>query len=323
MVRKYHAHYVKLINSADAERGGWWSPATSSLDFCERNYRFEAIPVAEVFNAASSLALCASGVLGLILARRERVPYRFMAVAVLSIVMGLGSAAFHGTLTWFGQMGDELGMVYLVLGWTYCLLCMDGSRSSGARDTPAGEAEEDGEGVKLASGERASLVRASAAAPRPVASRERPALAAVLVAYGVLWTLVHVQGRFTTAFQLHFALLVIGSDVVFRRRFEAWRMRGPGRDAVRLAVDLRKAYYGTIGVGITCWLTDMFLCEYLERALPFNPELHALWHIAAAGYVWCAALLALQLQWTDQGDVTYMDRTWGCIPVLRRKAGAD
>ena len=129
-----------------------------------------------------------------------------------------------------------------------------------------------------------------------------------------------VHGLFTTAFQLHFAALVIGSDVVFRRRFEAWRVRGPGRDAVRLAVNLRKAYYGTILGGIGCWLIDMFLCEYIERALPFNPELHALWHIAAAGYVWCAALLALQLQWTDRGQhVTFMGRICGCIPVLRRR----
>jgi len=356
-----HAEYVKVINPADVGRGGWWAPVTSSLDFCERNYRFDGIPVAEVFNAASSLALCASGVLGLTVARREGVPRRFKAVAALSIVMGLGSAAFHGTLTWLGQMGDELGMVYLVLGWTYCLLCLDGARPSKdpagglhpastshwilsplacgdgkymshARDhfAPASEGEGEGVGddagrVKLATGEREALGHSlpvlQAQLPREKPwPRERPVLAACLVVYGVLWTAIHVHGLFTTAFQLHFAALVIGSDVVFRRRFEAWRVRGPGRDAVRLAVNLRKAYYGTILGGIGCWLIDMFLCEYIERALPFNPELHALWHIAAAGYVWCAALLALQLQWTDRGQhVTYMGRICGCIPVLRRR----
>jgi dihydroceramidase len=99
---------------------GFWGPPTSSVDWCESNYQ-HTFYVAELFNTVSSLAMCLAGLAGLWLHRRvlER---RFLLAFAIVVVVGLGSAAFHGTLHFELQMLDELPMLYSALVVVYILL---------------------------------------------------------------------------------------------------------------------------------------------------------------------------------------------------------
>ena len=77
---------------------GFWGPVTSSVDWCEHNYEV-AYYVAEFFNCFSNLAIVAAGLLGLRNALRHGYPRRVLVLYTAITVIGLGSAAFHGTLT--------------------------------------------------------------------------------------------------------------------------------------------------------------------------------------------------------------------------------
>lgn len=97
---------------------GWWEAARApaSVDWCEPNYALVAW-VAELFNTVSSLYIAALGVFGLVAWRRSPVvgERRFAWGFVGLMVVGLGSAAFHGTLERWAQALDELPMVWLGL----------------------------------------------------------------------------------------------------------------------------------------------------------------------------------------------------------------
>jgi dihydroceramidase len=99
---------------------GVWGPPTSSVDWCETNYEHTRY-LAELFNTVSSFAMCAVALMGIFLHRRvlER---RFTLAFAVVMVVGLGSAAFHGTLRFQLQMLDELPMLYSALVIVYILL---------------------------------------------------------------------------------------------------------------------------------------------------------------------------------------------------------
>lgn len=89
---------------------GLWAPA--SVDWCEPNYALVAW-VAEGWNTLSSLPMMALGLYGAAWARREG--GRFVVAFLGLALVGVGSAAFHGTLLRGPQALDELPMVYLGL----------------------------------------------------------------------------------------------------------------------------------------------------------------------------------------------------------------
>ena len=64
---------------------------------CEHNYAV-SFYVAEFFNCFSNLAIVAAGLLGLRNALRHGYPRRVLVLYTAITVIGLGSAAFHGTL---------------------------------------------------------------------------------------------------------------------------------------------------------------------------------------------------------------------------------
>lgn len=99
---------------ADSAWQTWGAPA--SVDWCEPNHLLSAW-VAEPWNTGSSLIIAAFGAYGWWWSRQHpatpeaRFRYGFFAL----LVVGLGSAAFHGTLLRTAQAADELPMVYLGL----------------------------------------------------------------------------------------------------------------------------------------------------------------------------------------------------------------
>lgn len=97
---------------------GYWSGlgTPSVVDWCEPNYVVTPY-VAEFWNTLSSLVMVAFGLVGLVWwwRHRARVARRFAwGFAGLALV-GVGSAAFHGTLLRGPQALDELPMVYVGL----------------------------------------------------------------------------------------------------------------------------------------------------------------------------------------------------------------
>lgn len=96
--------------------------APASVDWCEPNYVHSPY-VAEWWNTWSSLPIAFLGFVALVwaLGPRFREDRRFVVGAVVLAVVGLGSAAFHGTLLRWAQALDELPMVYCGLAFVYAL----------------------------------------------------------------------------------------------------------------------------------------------------------------------------------------------------------
>mmetsp|Transcript_85483 Transcript_85483/g.267443 ORF Transcript_85483/g.267443 Transcript_85483/m.267443 type:complete len:259 (-) Transcript_85483:54-830(-) len=100
---------------------GYWEPHTSSIDFCEENYRFTPY-VAELLNSITSLPIAAVGIWAWVLTPpvfRSRLRFVLCWMAFVSI--GLGSAAFHATLRRPAQALDEVPMVLASLVFVFCL----------------------------------------------------------------------------------------------------------------------------------------------------------------------------------------------------------
>jgi dihydroceramidase len=104
----------------DVSSPGWWGVPTSSIDWCEQNYRFTPY-VAELANTVSSLVIVAVGLFGAYV-HRQRLEARFLLAFAALACVGLGSVAFHATLQFELQLMDELPMLYLALIIVYILI---------------------------------------------------------------------------------------------------------------------------------------------------------------------------------------------------------
>ena len=88
-----------------------------AIDWCEPNYIVSPY-VAEWFNFVSSIIMALPAVYGLVWKYRQGRELRYLLVDIGIIVISLGSALFHGTLTRYGQMMDELPMLWGALIFT-------------------------------------------------------------------------------------------------------------------------------------------------------------------------------------------------------------
>lgn len=104
---------------------GYWDQfgERSIVDWCEANYA--VVPwIAEFWNTVSSIVIFMVGAYGAVRwwQHRHELERRFgVAFASLAII-GVGSAAFHGTLLRIPQACDELPMVWLGLICFYCVV---------------------------------------------------------------------------------------------------------------------------------------------------------------------------------------------------------
>ena len=94
-----------------------WAPVTSDMDWCETNYA--VVPfIAEFANTLSSLPVASFALHGMLHVYRQGFEWVYLLLYFSIVGVGLGSATFHGTLTWQGQAVDELPMVWTA---TLCL----------------------------------------------------------------------------------------------------------------------------------------------------------------------------------------------------------
>jgi len=106
---------------------GYWGPRTSAVDWCESNYTW-SFYIAEFFNTITSLPAAFLALYGLYLTYKYGYDKRFIVVNLLVGMVGVGSAAFHGTLLYTGQILDELPMVYASISFLYAVLEMESDK---------------------------------------------------------------------------------------------------------------------------------------------------------------------------------------------------
>lgn len=86
---------------------------TSTIDWCEPNHVYHE-SVAEFWNTLSSFALICSGY-RMLSTYKHHTDTTLMTSHVLLLMIGVGSVAFHSRLSYFGQMMDELSMLWFLL----------------------------------------------------------------------------------------------------------------------------------------------------------------------------------------------------------------
>ncbi|CAK0883143.1 unnamed protein product [Prorocentrum cordatum] len=102
---------------------GFWGAKTASVNWCEADYAVTAY-IAEFWNSLSSLAIVVIGSYGMWMHWRAVEP-RYVVAFASFIVVGLGSAAFHGTLWRSMQLLDELPMLWADGVFIYILITME------------------------------------------------------------------------------------------------------------------------------------------------------------------------------------------------------
>jgi dihydroceramidase len=103
---------------------GFWGQRTSAVDWCESNYTW-SFYVAEFWNTITSLPAAFLAFYGLYLTYKYGYDRRFIVVNLMVCLVGIGSAAFHGTLLYTGQILDELPMVYASISFLYAIMEME------------------------------------------------------------------------------------------------------------------------------------------------------------------------------------------------------
>lgn len=94
----------------------FWAPITcilssATIDWCESNYSHSSY-IVEFYNTVSSLLIAVAGLYDLGVVHRCGGTVRESVMAVLFVLVGLGSAAFHATLKFEYQLWDEIPMLW-------------------------------------------------------------------------------------------------------------------------------------------------------------------------------------------------------------------
>eukprot|EP00927_Polykrikos_kofoidii_P080167 TRINITY_DN77058_c0_g1_i1.p1 TRINITY_DN77058_c0_g1~~TRINITY_DN77058_c0_g1_i1.p1 ORF type:complete len:290 (-),score=15.99 TRINITY_DN77058_c0_g1_i1:78-947(-) len=124
----FYGRHVAVSHDA-VMKPPFWGPSTSHVDWCEQNYA-RSLYIAEFWNTLSSIPLVAACVYGLWKCHKYGIEWRFRACYIGMGVVGLGSVAFHGTMTHVGQASDEIAMIYASLIFLHAVLEIEQSERS-------------------------------------------------------------------------------------------------------------------------------------------------------------------------------------------------
>jgi len=286
--------YIQGHNHHHNTRTGFWGIPSSTVDWCEPNYVYTQY-IAEFFNTISSFAMVFVGLLGIALHWRHfehRFKWAFASVAIV----GLGSAAFHGTLLFGLQMADELPMIYSSLILAYCVIQQPYKRPR--------------YGPYL-----------------PIAMTIHALIATVLVASPALAPQYASPTLQFISFHVSFALLEI---FLLVKATQFWLAeKDPQMRRLHLTGSLLWLS------GIICWLLDYAGCESLwegpqslrERYLVWevssgvriglpNPQLHSWWHVCASAGLYLMALAVAQNRAVVLGRRAVIKYRFGLVPYV-------
>lgn len=106
---------VMVLSSLPANTWTDWGPATCLTTGCFCESADSHNPIRQIANAVSSLAFVFSGML--VMVRRagvSRLPFGYsVIIGISSLIIGVGSAFYHASLTFIGQFFDVFGMFLL------------------------------------------------------------------------------------------------------------------------------------------------------------------------------------------------------------------
>jgi len=102
------------------DRDGFWGAPSATIDWCESNYELTHF-VAEFWNTISNVFLLWFAIKGFLMCKRENLSSDLKLLFLFNATIGIGSAAFHGTLLKTMQQLDETPMVLAITQWLYIL----------------------------------------------------------------------------------------------------------------------------------------------------------------------------------------------------------
>jgi len=99
---------------------GYWSPITSSIDWCEENY-YVTKYIAEFWNTLSNGIFILFALVGIWFVRKYHYEKRYFWAYFGLLCVGIGSWLFHMTLKYQTELADELPMIYTCCIAVYCI----------------------------------------------------------------------------------------------------------------------------------------------------------------------------------------------------------
>ncbi|CAG8762351.1 12175_t:CDS:2, partial [Ambispora leptoticha] len=119
-------------------------------------------------------------------------------------------------------------------------------------------------------------------------------LTSIAITFSLLATIVRGSAQFVT-FQISFGLLELSSIYLMTRIYNRMKSTHP---AIKT---LFRRGLGSYLIAILLWLTDLQLCKYLDGGekslLPFNPQLHSLWHALASLGLYLLVVFTVYAWW--------------------------
>ena len=228
--------------------------------------------VAEPINTLSNLSFIVFGILGATHELRQRSKRSYVMLHSTVVMVGIGSMLFHGTLTTWGQQLDELPMVWHLLTALDCLN-REATTSIGTnKDMYSG----------------------------------------LLITYALIFSIGHMILQTTTAFQVHFGVLL---GLALIRMYKRFHNVDAGPNGPLLIV-----LFAISGIlAFSCWLLDYHGCAYVSQ-LPINPHGHMWWHIGMGYSAYCSVVMLKVFESAEAGKLLDI-KFWCGLPFAYRTPG--
>lgn len=98
-----------------------WYATPATIDWCEPNHTVTPL-IAEFWNTISNISHLVFAAFGMYLVGTRKLELRFLIAYLTIFIVGIGSAAFHGTLLLGPQLLDEIPMLFQGACFCYCTL---------------------------------------------------------------------------------------------------------------------------------------------------------------------------------------------------------